>query len=61
MLTVKAYYKFAENSFADKQKERYAKVIEESNDFIDRYSDSPLLPEVKNFKKQSDNFLNIKK
>ena len=61
MLTVKAYYKFAENSFADKQKDRFTKVIEESNDFIDRYSDSPLLPEVKNLKKQSDNFLNIKK
>ena len=61
MLTVKAYYQFAENSFADKQKERYTKVIEECNDFVDRYSDSPLLPEVKKIKTQSDNFLNIKK
>jgi outer membrane protein assembly factor BamD len=61
MLTVKAFFKFAENSFADKQKERYNKVIEESNDFVDRYSDSPLLEEVKKMKKQSDNFLNIKK
>ena len=61
MLTVKAYYQFAENSFADKQKDRYTKVIEECNDFVDRYSDSPLLPEVKKIKTQSDNFLKIKK
>lgn len=61
MLTVKAYYQFAENSFADKQKDRYTKVMEECNDFVDRYSDSPLLPEVKKIKTQSDNFLKIKK
>jgi outer membrane protein assembly factor BamD len=61
LLTVKAYYLFAENSFADKQKERFEKVIEEYNDFVDRFSDSPLLPEAKKIKKQTDNFLNIKK
>jgi outer membrane protein assembly factor BamD len=58
LLTIKAYYKFAENSFVDKQKERFEKVIAEYNDFIDRYSDSPLLPEVKKIKTQTDNFLN---
>ena len=61
LLTVKAYYKFAENSYAEKQKERFEKVIEEYNDFVDRFSDSPLLPEAKKIKKQTDNFLNIKK
>jgi outer membrane protein assembly factor BamD len=61
LLTVKAYYKFAENSFAEKQKERFDKVIEEYNDFVDRFSDSPLLPEAKKIKKQTDNFLKIKK
>ena len=61
LLTVKAYFKFAENSFEDKQKERFEKVIQEYNDFVDRYSDSPLMPEAKKIKKQTDNFLNSKK
>ncbi|MEN9697345.1 MAG: outer membrane protein assembly factor BamD [Bacteroidota bacterium] len=61
LLTVKAYYQFAENSFAEKQKERFEKVIAEYNDFVDRFSDSPLMPEAKKIKKQTDNFLNIKK
>jgi hypothetical protein len=52
---------FAENSFLEKQKERFEKVTEEYNDFVDRYSDSPLLEEAKKIKKQTDNFLNIKK
>lgn len=57
LLTLKAYYKFAENSFAEKQKDRYEKVIVEYNDFVDRFSDSPLLEEAKKIKKQTDNFL----
>jgi len=61
LLTVKAYYQFAENSYAEKQKERFEKVVEEYNDFVDRFSDSPLLPEAKKIKKQTDNFLKIKK
>ena len=61
LLTIKSYYKFAENSFVDKQKERFEKVVEEYNDFVDRFSDSPLLPEAKKMKQQTDNFLkNIK-
>ncbi len=61
LLTIKAYYLFAENSFAEKQKERFEKVITEYNDFVDRFSDSPLLPEAKKIKQQTDNFLNTKK
>ena len=61
LLTVKAYFKFAENSFEDKQKERFEKVVQEYNDFVDRFSDSPLIPEAKKIKKQTDNFLNNKK
>ena len=60
LLTVKAYYLFAENSFAQKQKERFEKVVEEYNDFVDRFSDSPLMADAKKIKKQTDNFLNIK-
>ena len=39
-------------------RERFEKEIEEYNDFMDRYSDSPLLPEVKKIKTQTDNLLN---
>ncbi|MEY3538876.1 MAG: outer membrane protein assembly factor BamD [Bacteroidota bacterium] len=61
LLTLKAYFKFAENSFYDKQKERFEKVVQEYNDFVDRYSDSPLLAEAKKIKKQTDQYLkNIK-
>ena len=52
LLTLKSYYKFAENSFVEKQKERFDKVIEEYNDFVDRFSDSPLMPEAKKIKTQ---------
>ncbi len=58
LLTLKSYYQFAENSFAEKQKERFEKVVEEYNDFVDRFSDSPLLGDAKKIKKQTDNFLN---
>jgi outer membrane protein assembly factor BamD len=61
LLTLKAYYQFAENSFVDKQKERFDKVTEEYNDFVDRFSDSPLMPEAKKIKFKTDNILkNIK-
>jgi outer membrane protein assembly factor BamD len=58
LLTLKSYFKFAENSFIDKQKERFEKVIAEYNDFVDRYSDSPLLTEAKKIKTQTDQYLN---
>lgn len=58
LLTLKSYFKFAENSFIDKQKERFDKVIVEYNDFVDRYSDSPLMAEAKKIKKQTDQYLN---
>jgi outer membrane protein assembly factor BamD len=59
ILTLKAYFQFAENSFVDKQKERFDKVVAEYNDFVDRYSDSPLMAEAKKIKKQTDNYLNL--
>lgn len=58
LLTLKSYFKFAENSFVDKQVERFEKVVAEYNDFLDRYSDSPLLSEAKKIKTQTDNYLN---
>jgi hypothetical protein len=34
-------------------------VVAEYNDFVDRYSDSPLMAEAKKIKKQTDNYLNL--
>lgn len=56
--SVKAFYKFAKMSIQDKQVERYEKVIEEYQDFVDRYPESKLLKEAESFSNLSKN--NIK-
>ncbi len=55
---VKSYYKFAKMSITDKQIERYEKVIEEYQDFVDRFPESKLLKEAESFSNLSKN--NIK-
>ncbi len=50
---VKSYYKFAQLSVADKQVERYGKVIDEYEDFADRFPDSKLLNEAEEYKNLS--------
>jgi outer membrane protein assembly factor BamD len=55
---VKAYYKFAKMSITDKQIERFEKVIDEYQDFVDRYPESKLLKEAESLSNQSKN--NIK-
>lgn len=59
LMAIKSYYKFAEQSVIDKQKERFEKVISECNDFKDRFASSKLSPEVENYRTLSEN--NIKK
>ena len=56
---IKAYYKYAELSYIDKQQERYEKVISECTDFSERFPDSKLSNEVTDYKTFSEN--NIKK
>lgn len=56
--SLKAYFKFAKLSIADKQIERYEKVITEYQDFTDRFPDSPLIKDAEELQKQSVN--NIK-
>jgi outer membrane protein assembly factor BamD len=51
--SIRGYYKYAEMSIFDKQTERYTKVITECNDFLDRFQQSKLLPEVTTIKQQS--------
>ncbi len=55
---VKSYYRFAKLSITDKQIERFEKVIDEYQYFVDRYPESKLLKEAESFSNQSKN--NIK-
>ena len=58
MTTIKVDLNTLQRCFVEKQKERFEKVILEYNDFVDRYSDSPLMIEAKKIKKQTDQYLN---
>jgi outer membrane protein assembly factor BamD len=49
LMTVKSYFRFAELSVEGKKLERYEKVIEECNDFMDRFPQSPLAKEIENY------------
>ena len=55
--TIKAYLKYAELSFEEKQEERYNKVQNECTDFAERFNDSKYLSEVNKIKNQVNNFL----
>jgi outer membrane protein assembly factor BamD len=57
--TIKAYYKFAKMSIPDKQVERYEKVTEEYQDFVDRFPESKLLKEAESFSNQSQNHIKV--
>jgi outer membrane protein assembly factor BamD len=58
LASIKSYFKYAEMSVAEKQEERYGKVITECADFNDRFHSSKLSAEVNNYKTLSEN--NIK-
>ena len=59
LMAIKSYFRFAELSVEDKKAERFEKVIEEANDFMDRFPQSPLAKEVQQFVTQSQNNLKI--
>jgi outer membrane protein assembly factor BamD len=59
LMAIKSYFRFAELSVEDKKVERFEKVIEEANDFMDRFPGSPLSTEVQQFVTQSRNNLKI--
>jgi outer membrane protein assembly factor BamD len=58
---IKSYFRYAEMSYEEKQPERFQKVIEECQDFSDRYSDSKYLDEVNKLKLQSTNYIKNQK
>jgi outer membrane protein assembly factor BamD len=57
--TIKSYYRFAKMSYIDKQVERYEKVIEEYQDFVDRFPDSKLLKDAENYSNLSQNHIKV--
>ena len=59
MMTIRSYYRFAEMSVEEKKAERYEKVIEECNEFMDRFPQSGLSKEVEQYLSLSQN--NLKK
>ncbi|MGI8952185.1 MAG: outer membrane protein assembly factor BamD [Chitinophagaceae bacterium] len=52
---IKSYYKYAQNSIAEKQEERYEKVVAETDDFENRFPDSKLKADVNQYKQLSLN------
>ncbi len=57
MLVIKAYFKYAEMSYEEKQVVRYGKVISECSEFGERYTDSKYMEEVSKYKLQTNNIL----
>jgi outer membrane protein assembly factor BamD len=49
LMSIKSYYRYAELSVEEKKGERFEKVIEECNDFVDRFPDSQLVKEVEQY------------
>ncbi len=59
LMVLKSYYRFAKLSIFEKQEERFEKVINEYQDFADRYPDSKLLDEAKEYVQLSQNQIKI--
>ncbi len=55
LAVIKAYYKYAEFSIIDKQRDRFEKVLTECTDFSERFAESKLAGEVNEYKILSEN------
>jgi outer membrane protein assembly factor BamD len=49
LMIIKSYYKYATESVEERREERYAKVVQEVQDFQDRYPESKLLKEAERY------------
>jgi outer membrane protein assembly factor BamD len=49
LMEIKSYYSFAEMSVEEKQVERFEKVVQEYNDFTDRFPESKLSKEAEHY------------
>jgi outer membrane protein assembly factor BamD len=52
LMIIKSYYQYAEMSIEEKKPERYEKVIDECEDFVDRFPESKL-------RKEADHYMNL--
>jgi outer membrane protein assembly factor BamD len=52
LMTIRAYYRYAELSVEEKKPERFEQVINECNEFVDRFPESKL-------RKEAERFLNL--
>jgi outer membrane protein assembly factor BamD len=59
VMVIKSYFRYAELSVEEKKAERFEKVIEECNDFKDRFPQSQYVKEVQDYLNQSQNNLKI--
>jgi len=57
LMAIKSYFRFAELSVEEKKAERFEKVIEECNEFNERFPGSPFAKQVEDFLNQSQNNL----
>jgi outer membrane protein assembly factor BamD len=55
--TIKAYLKYADLSYDEKQEERYNKVLNECSEFVERFNESKHLIEISKIKQQINNIL----
>jgi outer membrane protein assembly factor BamD len=59
LMVVKSYFKYAKMSIAEKQIERFEKVVTEYQDFADRYPESKLLRDAEIYSKLSVNNIKV--
>lgn len=59
MMIIRSYFRFAELSVEEKKVERFEKVIQECNEFMDRFPESPLAKEVSEFMTLAQNNLKL--
>ena len=52
LMIIKSYFRYAEMSIEEKKPERYEKVIDEYEDFVDRF------PESK-YRKEAEDYMNL--
>jgi outer membrane protein assembly factor BamD len=53
LMIIRSYYRYAELSVEEKKTERFEQVIDECNDFVDRFPDSKLRKDAEDFLNQS--------
>ncbi len=58
LMIIKSYFRYAEMSIEEKKPERYEKVIDEYEDFVDRFPDSKFRKEAEDYMNLSQNNIN---